>query len=545
MSSMDAAVETSNSSSTVPDWSCLPEAALVAILQQINTQHRLARCALVNRSWRTAAKAATSSVAVDVAEADSSKALSLQTWVAANSRSFTSLSVRSSREAAVHPDFAQMPCAKLRSLRLEYCSIKRTPLAHAGILDIATQLQQLSLIRCSTDDASTLQQSLPCSLQELQIEGPLHQPFVSAQSHKLLPAFFLQHLTRCAGLTCLALSNNLSDASLQHLSSLSKLKRLSLQWPDGNCRQLGYTALHGLSALTDLTCLVLHDAYLAGETANTSWAQLPRQLHLDLLAAGETELAAVSMLTQLQHLCVNNSAPVSAHLRTLPQLQALTHFSLGHSVFDSAPAEQFSALTASSNLRELRFSHPICTQWGYLGPIWDYALPTGKSLPHFTSMVADYGIALPLRRLAQVCPRLRHLQFNICSEHSSRGLLPAKHPVTALLQLQHLTSLELWGFDYHPVSADVPQLTGLRQLRIRTTADLRPTDVVSLTGLQQLVHLELRHLNHSCYQTGEAEQRADAANTQCHLPASGRLCLHNQVRVNEHSCWSELDMLLL
>lgn len=273
-------------------------------------------------------------------------------------------------------DLSQLPCTKLRSLRLECCSIRQTAPRQpgAGILQHATQLQQLSLICCLTDDLSTLQQQLPGSLQELLLESICHAG--TAGVSMLFPPLhggFLQALSRCASLTSLALHQGTSDADqipLQHLSTLSTLRSLSLKWPEDRPDRVTAFALTGISALTHLTSFTLHLGYTT--PGITSWVGLPNLLRLDL-AQGmgldlPAELESVSVLTQLQHLRVTNTRPRQALLAVLPRLQQLSYLSLEvHPAFYPIPAEAFSELTSSSSLRQLDVHHHLCT--ARLGPV--------------------------------------------------------------------------------------------------------------------------------------------------------------------------------
>jgi hypothetical protein len=525
-----ACMATDNSSS-YPEWSRLPADALALILQLTNQKQRLASCALVHSSWHAAAAvAATNSMSADLSNADSSRRSSLQAFLAAHARTLTKIDVTSCHDTDQQaPDFSQLPCAKLRSLRLEHCSIRKNSPRQPGTLQHAKQLQQLSLLRCLTDDLSTLQQQLPGSLQDVLLESIFPAGAAGASTQfPPLHAGLLQALARCADLTSLALHQGTSDYGqipLQHLSNLSTLRSLSLKWPTDRPDRATAFALTGVSALSQLTSFTLHLGYTT--PGIVPWVGLQSLLRLDL-AQGmgldlPAELVSVGQLTQLQYLRVTNTQSIQALLAVLPRLKQLTHLSLEvHPMFYPIPAGAFSTMTASSNLRQLNLHHHLCL--ARLGPVWDHMLPAGRIFSQLIALTAYCNSTLPLGRLAQSCPNLQELMFLIRPAHNSRGLFAGRHAVTALSQLQALTRLELRGTDYHAVSSGVAQLTGMRQLSIRSLELLAPADVVSLAQLKGLTGLECRHIKHDRL----CEQHRGIA---CQLPAEGLLKLDNQVRL--------------
>ena len=249
-----------------PDWSQLPENALALALQYVNQQHRLTNCALVSSSWAAAAAAATPSITAALNVAATADHDSLQSWLAAYGSSTTSLAVSTTGEAAAAlPDFSQLPCAKLCSLRLEGVGIRHSSLATPCTLQQATQLLELVIINCLTDDASQLALCIPSTLQALTIKGCLppgnvEPQMVTSEGRSALPAAFLQQLSRrLSRLTSLALLGNVSEASVQHLSALSTLRSLELRLaPRALCQHPVTTAgLSGLATLTQLTQLAL------------------------------------------------------------------------------------------------------------------------------------------------------------------------------------------------------------------------------------------------------------------------------------------------
>lgn len=359
-----------------PDWTQLPEAVLVLILQHVSQEQRLCSCALVCGRWAAAAVSATApSVSVALAAEDYAKHVSLSAWLAAHGSTTTSLEVR---RIDPHPtlarwDFAELPCAKLRRLHLEGCSIRRSSLSTPGILQHSSQLEELALIVCATDDSDPLCSitlaSLPAPLQALTLQYCPALDFVETPewaevprgARSGLPASFLQNLSRLSCLTSLAMLDNMSAASLQHISVLSTVRSLQLspRWYKGPESR---TALSELSTLTQLTELKV--SWRFGGIIGLDVAPLIQLLRLELANisrhlerndGGDQLAAAVAHLTQLQHLCVA-SMPTEPLLQVLQQLQQLTSLLLEPPVFDTMPLEAFTNLTAaSSSLRQLDF----------------------------------------------------------------------------------------------------------------------------------------------------------------------------------------------
>jgi hypothetical protein len=442
------------------------------------------------------------------------------------------------------PDFSLLPCARLRSLQLEGCSIRRATdqQLQPGILQTASELQELSLVRCRTDDTSTLLRSLPASLQQLTIEGTL--PYgsrfevVSAPwpgQSAALPASFLQDISRrCRpGLTSLALHSNILSSSLEHLSDLTTLESLSLAGPTAEHEQLEPAALRGIYSLHGLTCLALHNTSPLPAAQVWPWMHLTTLLRLELVHAGSAaELAALGKLTQLQHLAVEDMASLEALLEVLPQLQQLTHLDISQSLQDHPEAAKFYDLTASRNLRCLRHAFP---HQSYLdAQVWDYPFLLGRPvLAQLTCLQADSSFPLPLHKVVRRCPNLQQLRFSVCASHTD-AQEPGQHPITALQQLQHLTSLELVNkhhlmFSGSSVSTALSKLTVLRRLHISNVTVAPPGDLVSLAALQQLTSLQVERVAHSCHAANGAADAAAAVTTSCQLPASGLLRFTSQV----------------
>jgi hypothetical protein len=129
----------------------------------------------------------------------------------------------------------------------------------------------------------------------------------------------------------------------------------------------------------------LQDLRLGGCTVTASTLSGAEQLTRLQVDGGSLiiEPGILSSKTRLQHLqlkycSMTGTAGVARLLAEMQRLQQLTHLSLRHSLGGQqaiAPAEAYSALTASSKLQHLEVSECILPAGA-----WQHMAPTGKLL---------------------------------------------------------------------------------------------------------------------------------------------------------------------
>jgi hypothetical protein len=193
--------------------------------------------------------------------------------------------------------------------------------------------------------------------------------------------------------------------------------------------------------------------------------------------------------TQLQHLAVGyiidgSSAGVTKLLSHLQHIQQLTCLSLDCTLKAIAPAADYSALTASSNLRLLDIRD--CT---LPAGAWQHVFPSGRQLPQLRVLAIgevhtpEGPAAAPEgSRLVSCCPGLQTLSMQQLQYNSD--LLA---PLTGLSSLQEL-SLEPKNSLGEGLEV-VCKLTGLRRLELELPVEAGD-QLLQLTQLQQLTHLE-------------------------------------------------------
>jgi hypothetical protein len=216
----------------------------------------------------------------------------------------------------------------------------------------------------------------------------------------------------------------------------------------------------------------------------------------------EFEPDVLTCQTHLQHFALVDyiiadwSAGVSQLLSHLQQLQQLTYLDLSRSLLYTAPADAYSALTASSKLQTLDL--PECK---LPANAWQSIFPPGRQLPHLRRlgiMKNRYSDGLatapPGISLVSCCPGLQSLCM--------LGLQCSTEVMAALQGLSGLKGLSLTPAG--PISGDglqaVCQLTGLAHLLLDRcdTEDLLPlTQLHQLDALMWTGHLRGQH-SHIC-----------------------------------------------
>jgi hypothetical protein len=299
-------------------------------------------------------------------------------------------------------------------------------------------------------------------------------------------------------------------AVLQQLQQLTylELAGVELQGPDP-----ASPALQLLTVLTRLADLRVRRVGALDELCITA-SMLSGMCHLTWLAlkgvgfepaalAGKTKLQHLELMSRLLEPSVG-AAQVAQLLSQLQQQTQLTHLTIEHiragEVGSGDPAA-YTALTASSKLQHLNIS------WSELpANVWQYLFPTGRQLPHLTSLNVSYVRQLPggaavLRlvapessRIVSCCPSLESL--NMCSLRYSPQQLTQLQGLSRLHTL-HI-EIEVTGYSRGNVSAAsesgeilqaVAQLSGLRKLELRVYDVPTRLLVTQLQQLQQLPHL--------------------------------------------------------
>lgn len=110
--------KTCNHVQIVPrDWLSLPSKALEIIMQAVPVKQRVGQCALVCRSWASAAAAVTDSIMLD-RDADITDG-SLQLYLASHGDSITQLHVPRLGRPARWGELTEIPCPNLKDLLLQ------------------------------------------------------------------------------------------------------------------------------------------------------------------------------------------------------------------------------------------------------------------------------------------------------------------------------------------------------------------------------------------------------------------------------------------
>jgi len=285
------------------------------------------------------------------------------------------------------------------------------------------------------------------------------------QEGKLSDSRLLWQLTR---LTSLELQDVAAEA-LQHLSSLTKLQRLSTHSPP-TWAAADYPGLQELQALTSLVLKGRdEECWALGELRLPACvSQLTALQQLEVSAATATELNALTALTPLTKLVVagfNHSSQPSAVLR----LPALQHLNLSGDDWDEWPALHISYLASCKQLRYLSLGSFVWTGPG--------------------SLVAS--------------SMLQELDVWHCSLGNEEDGPAAVSPWERLFpgpgRLPHLTSLVLQVVGPDPQQAGIEQLveccSGLRVLRLDSATDEQCSSLAQLTGLQDLYVTDPRALS--------------------------------------------------
>jgi hypothetical protein len=272
----------------------------------------------------------------------------------------------------------------------------------------------------------------------------------------------------------------------QHtVSTQSAHVELQSQLPVPPCCLL--LLLPELAATVSLTAATLPgiERLTALEDLRLSFCNLEPSCLLPM-ATGLTRLWLRDVTLRPEQAQQDSALGASQLLRALGRLSNLWELTL--SIIDGdwpqQQLAQYSALTASSNLRELHISNSSIP-----GTAWAHVFSAGRSLPQLLSFStrqydgrgpAPMGCA-DITRLASCCPALKELWIDICAEVS-------------LSPLQSLTALTSLLLEVGPVSpavirSNLAALSQLRDLRFGISQPVPGPDSVAGLGVQGLLPL--------------------------------------------------------
>jgi hypothetical protein len=361
------------------------------------------------------------------------------------------------------------PGVPLKKLRLTHCTLLDGAAGLAAALSLLSGLEHLSI---ETD----------CDMACNKEAGAFPPSVLSAVEQ-------LQQLTYLKLDCCVEGASSQEGSTLQPLGSLTRLLQLHLAVRvTEDSPTLAYVDDSVLSSLQHLTCLELQGNIAM---SSNSLARMSQLQHLDLSGyVRGAEAGFAELLSGLQH---------------LTQLTALALCSCDMDTEVPYPmSAAFSALTASSTLRNLDVSECLLPEG-----VWEHVFPTGRKLPHLTSMDIshpkdlhedaenasedspedsedpyDDPVEAPdAERLVSCCPGL--LSLNMLGLKCSTESLTPLQGLSALQQLY--LHIETWR--------RVEELSGLinlRHLEIFVDEDqwIEKGLPLQLTELQQLTYLD-------------------------------------------------------
>lgn len=511
------------------DWSQLPTELLPAVLQHVDLQDRLCRCALVSTAWAAAASAATTSISIscqsatDLQEAWAARATSYASQLTHldltchNWQGMYNMGMYSQEPCILH-----LPCTHLRSLEVcnptvqllsvparPWCSNRSVPLYRRlesgqclsmpgapGLLDTATGLTRLSLQSVTLWGDAAKQLAALTALTDLQdLSLSLKPQTNAAHPAWLLPDSFMQQLRSLTKLTQLQLAGGWtplwSPAGMEHISCLTRLCGLSLASNSGPLVLLSWAAT-ALQCLTTLTRLKLQERNGAAGGMVPCLGSLSglQQFELQCSRSAWNPATVLAGVSGLRSLTATVPDDASTLLHVLQQQTLLEHLELEDVLLlYAAPVAAHSALTASAHLQSL-----VLRTTRLQPGVWGYMFPPGCVLQHLTSLqvCSSYDMQLSAGELAlmvQACPVLQQLCLRLCS-----GVLHSDWPDDVqlgqvLAELTYLTQLCMPGVgDAH--LQHLLQLTGLQDLELGPTDSITFEGVEAFTATQQLTHLE-------------------------------------------------------
>lgn len=401
----------------------LPSQVLSAVLKQIEQTQRLRCCAVVSRTWHTAAHMATNSITATGPPTpyggrvglNDDKCTALSHWLSTHGAvaALESMVVAGAGSSgAIHT--VQLPVPQLATLRrLEARDVKLAD-AEAAAEEDRTELPlglsaltHLRLRNCRMELSA-----LPAfmALQHLSLAGHSGDSTISAVL-EAIPALQL--------LTYLELSGQYAvDAvmsGVQHLPNLEQLL-LCTDYRSG-CTAASFAALP--ASITKLCikhskCPLAQPLLLSAD--NTPGLTQPTTLQWLDVSDVVFDLALLASLQSLRHVAIEGAlaaAPVGVQgvgLAVLSSLTALEHLKLTpHTLPNQPTSADIAALTASSQLTYLDIGSGIAR--GH----YSHMFPAGRQLQQLRGLRATMGIMARTQdtiTLARCCPNLQQLELS-------------------------------------------------------------------------------------------------------------------------------------
>jgi hypothetical protein len=324
-----------------------------------------------------------------------------------------------------------------------------------------------------------------------------------------VPGGLPPQLTKLTALNVCYTTSQDAAQQLQHLSSLSALQNLALEFNDfandfglASMRKLQPGDLAGVSYLSQLTSLKLSSHSCALRTDSSyAWDHLTGLERLELCHCGVKPevLAAFTRLRSLKFFAV---AVLRELLPALCKLQLLTQldFGLEEPAIDVLDETAVStACHVSTNLCSVYLS---CA--GSL-PQRRILFSSAIVYPHLRHIDLECypgydreDMAITAQKLQQLhdsCPAVESLAFALCHNSPTTALTP-------LLQLSALTSVGFKRLGAGAAAAvDVAaQLTKLRQLTLQGLPQLTDPALLQLSALTALQKLELEDESEFCFE---------------------------------------------
>jgi hypothetical protein len=478
----------------MPSTEGIPQDVLVHILQHVPLTERMSTCSLVQKCWKDAAAAATTSIALKGMTAARATAIAAQL---ANSSTFwakhiTRISLEQHAVSVGSLEVVlQLACPKLQQLHLSgfiLTPAANTQSSSAGSGSADSQglslgcplLQELSLTSCWVETA----------------EAPSTQSQSALSLLTALPALTKLHLGAIKVSVAAPGGGNHRTPNLGPLSALAGLQELSLEKPKAwqlqgiFCRsnqqqllpsltklsiltdpgvQYSTSTTPGLYELSSLRCLELRGAEVG------SVQQLSALLHLESLVLHSTASLRVEnhvsdsdsnsdgyndYLWGRDDPCVADTGELLQLLPQLTRLTSLDVLGLADETLLAAAVPQWTCLGRCTGLQVLRlqnlFMHrdswPLMFAGAQLNSLHELRLTMYDVEFH----IDDSSVMPPnvVQQMVDACPKLKVLQLGgdvlLSNRYSPGNCMPEVRdcpPVSlaALAQLQHLTSLRVYS----------------------------------------------------------------------------------------------------
>lgn len=396
----------------------LPIQLLVLVLKNIPQRRRLGFCAVVSKTWRTAAVMATNRITADMHEARDR--VSLSRWLRLHAAAAAVDSIilwQMDYEPFVKgPPFLLLPVqhlAALRKLVIDHIDarIVGSPPSQGVIAGLVVELSALTHL--SLHGISWSLSSLP-ALTELRHLELVHCGQVDTAEHWEAVAAALPRLQH---LTTLDLAGSLTqDAFLSGMQQLTCLQELLLGANDEDCTAASFQALP--VTLTKLRITAATSNLDLGPVTTPGLTQITALQWLEIQGLARFDAALLGSMPSLRHLILDthNLAPAAAGGLSLSALSALTklqHLQLPlrieHLEAQPTPAD-VAALTTSSQLTYLDIGQGLVAQCQYV-----HMLPEGRQLPQLHTLRATMGLLASTRdveTLAVCCAQLKVLDLS-------------------------------------------------------------------------------------------------------------------------------------